>query len=236
MARSRREILEQRRDTLLRRLDELEADHRSGELSDDEFSSLHDDATLQAATVLRRLDGQVRRDERSSGRVVRLRWLTAGAVVVVGVLAGVLVARTSGERLDGGTITGEQIERSSTALLTQARVEIQAGEPLAALELIDEVLARDADDADARALRGQILIAIPDEELFAQGVDELDRALALDPDNAEALLFRGAIHRNLGELEAALELYERLLAIPADLPMKPVVEELVVDIRAQLDG
>ncbi len=67
-------------------------------------------------------------------------------------------------------------------------------------------------------------------------MNELDRALALDPDNAEALLFRGAIHRNLGELEEALELYERLLAIPADLPMKPVVEELVVDIRAQLDG
>lgn len=236
MARSRREILEQRRDTLLRRLDELEADHRAGELSDDEFTSLHDDTTVQAAAVLRRLDGQVRRDERSSGRVVRLRWLTAAAVVVVGVLAGVLVARTSGERLDGGTITGEQIERSSTALLTQARTEIQAGEPLAALELIDEVLARDGDDADARALRGQILIAIPDEELFAQGVNELERALAIDPDNAEALLFRGAIHRNLGELEEALELYERLLAIPADLPMKPVVEELVVEIREQLDG
>ena len=236
MTRSRREILEQRRDTLLRRLDELEADHLAGELGDDEFTSLHDDTTVQAATVLRRLDGQVRRDERSSGRVVRLRWFTAAAVVVVGVLAGVLVARTSGERLDGGTITGEQIERSSTALLTQARAEIQAGEPLAALELIDEVLARDGDDADARALRGQILIAIPDEELFAQGVNELDRALALDPDNAEALLFRGAIHRNLGELEEALELYERLLAIPADLPMKPVVEELVVEIRDQLDG
>ncbi|MEO1063971.1 MAG: tetratricopeptide repeat protein [Actinomycetota bacterium] len=234
MARSRREILEQRRDTLLRRLDELEADHRSGELSDDEFASLHDDATVQAAGVLRRLDGQVRRDERADRRVVRLRWITAGAVVVAGIFAGVLVARTAGERLDGGTITGEQIERSSTALLTQARGEIAAGEPLAALELIDEVLERDGDDPDARALRGQILIAIPDEELFAQGVNELDRALALDPEHPEALLFRGAIHRNLGELEEALELYRRLLAVPADLPMKPVVEELVVEIETEL--
>lgn len=234
MARSRREILEQRRDALLRRLDELETDHRAGELSDEEFTSLHDDTTIQAATVLRRLDGQERRDERTAGRVLRLRWLTAGAVVVVGVLAGVLVARTSGDRLDSGTITGEQIERSSTALLTQARSEIQAGEPLAALELIDEVLARDGDDADARALRGQILIAIPDEELFAQGVDELDRALALDPENPEALLFRGAIHRSSGELDEALELYRRVLALPSDLPMKPVVEELVTQIEADL--
>ncbi|MEM9713201.1 MAG: tetratricopeptide repeat protein [Actinomycetota bacterium] len=236
MARTRREILEQRRDSLLLRLDELEADHLAGELGDDEFGALHDDTTRQAATVLRRLDGQVRRDDRAGGRVRRLRWLTAAGVVVVGVIAGVLVARTSGERLDGQTITGEQIERSSTALLTQAQGEIQAGEPLAALELIDEVLARDGDDADARALRGQILIAVPDEGLFAQGIDELDRALALDPEHPEALLFRGAIHRSEGELEEALDLYRRLLALPQELPMQPVVEQIVTEIEAELAG
>lgn len=227
-------MLEDQRDALLRRLDELEVEHDAGELADEDFHALHDAATMQAAGVLRRLDGQKVRDGRKVGRVRRLRWVSAAGVVVVGILAGVFVARTAGERVDGQTITGEQIERSSTALLSQAQAELSAGEVLAALELIDEVLERDPDDVDALALRGQILVGLPEPELIENGVAALDRALALDPDHPEALLFRGFVHRANGELEDALARYERLLTLE-QMPMpRQVVEDLVSDIEAEL--
>lgn len=227
-------MLEDQRDGLLRRLDELEAEHEAGELGHEDFDALHDATTVEAAAVLRRLDGQVARDQRRSGRVRRLRSASAAGVVVAGVVAGVVVARTAGERVDGQTITGEQIERSSTALLAQAQAELSAGEVLGALELIDEVLERNPDDADALALRGQILVGLPEPELIAGGIAALDRALALDPDHPEALLFRGLAHRSVGELAEAVVLYERLLTVE-DMPMPlEVVEGLISDIEAEI--
>ncbi len=239
---ARQRALEGERDFLLGSLDDLDAEHAAGELDDDDHARLRDDYTARAAEVLRALDAGERRDRsrRRAGRpgdrrTRRWRLALMAGVAVLGVVAGVVVARSSGERLAGEFISGERLERTPTAVMAQAQEAFTRGEALEALQLVDGLLERNPTDVDARALRGWMLLNVGEPELAERGVAELDRALALDPSHPEALLYRGATHRGQGELVEALELYERLLEVDADLAMRPVVEDLVGELRAQTD-
>lgn len=231
----RRPALEAERAFLFRSLDDLEDERDRGEIDGETFERLHDDYVARAARVVRSLDGiDSPREAAPRASTSRRRVMVAVGVVVAGLGAGLVVARTAGERQPGEFITGEQFERSSTARLVEAQQLFQEGEVLAALQAVDGILEDDPDDLAARTWRGWILVSVPDDGLLAQGSADLDAVLQIDPTNAEALLFRAATHRAQGELEQSLALYERLLALPDDLPMRPVVEGLVDELRTEL--
>src|SRR3954463_14375831 len=99
------ELQEERR-FLLRSLVDLEREHDAGDVADDDYVVLKDGYTARAANVLRAID---------EGRAAlppkkpKKRRAMAAFVIVVVLIAGALgwlVARSSGQRGAGDTITG----------------------------------------------------------------------------------------------------------------------------------
>ena len=111
-------------------------------------TTLRDGYTKRAADVLREIDdGRARLPV--DGPASWSRRLGIGAAVVaVAVGAGVLVARSSGDRLAGEEITGGAPGGGVASLLAEARL-LRAVDPIAATQLYGEVL-----DAAPRSSRG----------------------------------------------------------------------------------
>ncbi len=62
----------------------------------------------------------------------------------------------------------------------------------------------------------------------------LDRALMLEPDNQRGLWLRGIAHYQAGENDAALTVWENLLAIiPADNPTRETLRQRIEELKAQ---
>lgn len=99
--------LHDRREFFLRSLADLEREHDAGDLADDDYTTLRDDYTARAAEILRAIDEHRIVDDESPTIRRPLRLLAIVAVVVLaGVGAGWFVARSSGTRQAGQTITG----------------------------------------------------------------------------------------------------------------------------------
>lgn len=188
-ATDRRARLEDERDVLLGRLDDLDAELASGAIDESDHAALRDDLVRRTAQVLRRLDRQ--RPAPTQRRTVspRRRVLTGAVVVVVAVLAGVAVAGFSGLRRPGEFGSG-QIEQSSRDLLLEARVELNTGNLDVAADLAREVLTVVPDDPGAFVVLGQV--AQQDGDLLG-ALQHFDAALASDPGDVDALTWRGSI-------------------------------------------
>src|SRR5205823_7855843 len=130
-----------------------------------------DDYTARAATLLRA-------DPAATPAITRRRpWLALVVIAVIAVVAGMLVARSSGQRLPSEALTGS-ITASSTDLLLQAQQLIGQGKAVEAIKLYDRVLKNDPRNTEALAYRGWLLrlAGLPDD-----GLRYIDRALAADP-------------------------------------------------------
>jgi tetratricopeptide (TPR) repeat protein len=199
--------LEEEREFLLRSLDDLEHEWAAGELEQADYLALKDDYTARAASVLRAIEAS---DSRQRGPVgsrpdpvgTRRRWkpvLTAVTVLAFAVGAGLLVARSSGERLPDEPATGDitatgpstQVARD----LARARRLIGDGKTLDAIKVYDEVLDRQPDQVEALAYRGWLVRLAGRQsgsrELMDKGLDYLNRAVAVDPSYPDAHFFRG---------------------------------------------
>lgn len=140
----------------------------------------------------------VARDRRQAGGdIVRpppgksraFRWAAVAAVVAVAAGAGVLVARTAGERLPGDSATGT-VDRSATELLLEARGFLAEGRAVEALRRYDEVLEEDPVHPEALAYRGWLIRLAGNPGI---GLELVEAALEADPEFADAHLFRGVI-------------------------------------------
>ncbi len=230
------------RDFLLRSLDDLERERADGDIDTETYERLRDDYTARAAAVLRALRrGDARTATVAGGgkRRVRVGRLVAigAAVVVFAVVAGVLLARAVGERVPGGTATGnQQLADTEAAPSTapqpselEAAVDANPADPTAHLELArflaptdparalkeyDEVVSLDPTNVEAHAYGGWIvyLAGLPDEALT-----RLDRAIAIDPDFADAHFFRGMVlYRGVGDAGGAVAEFDRYLELAPD--------------------
>ena len=224
------------------------------------------------------------------GRQRQRRWRTSGvltvsALVVVGVAAGLLVARSAGLRLGGETLSGD-IDRSARSLLVDAQRQFAANQldearatleeisrldrdlrgalvlsarlhlrecetavaqgadsagdggcdPTAALVDLDRVLADDPRDTEALALRGWLLVRIPDAELIAAGIASLDAAVALDPGEFDPWVFRGYAARFIErDLEAAIGYYGTALERSPPPAMAAALENAIAEMQAELE-
>ena len=77
-----------------------------------------------------------------------------------------------------------------------------------ALACLERALELDPDDADAYALKGQLLHDLGD---YGAAIECLDRALELEPDDSYAHSMKGRSLRELGEHRAAVECFDRML-------------------------
>ncbi|MDE0133490.1 MAG: cytochrome c-type biogenesis protein CcmH [Acidimicrobiaceae bacterium] len=245
-----------------------------------------DDAGADAAADLDPADIRVRRGGWRSATVV-----TVSGLVLVGAVAGVLVARSAGLRLSGETLTGD-IDRSARSLLVDAQRQFAANqldESRATLEEIfrldpdlrgalvlsarlhlrhcesassqdpsgaseatdasaagcdlqsalvdlDRVLADDPSDTEALALRGWLLVRIPDRELIVAGIASLDAAVALDPSEFDPWVFRGYTARFIErDLEAAISYYGAALQRNPPPAMAAALETAITEMQAELE-
>jgi tetratricopeptide (TPR) repeat protein len=248
-----REQLEEQRAFLLASLADLDEEWEAGDISADDYAALKDDYTARAAAVLRaldRLDGKPVAGATATGARPRARvpsatrkrrpvWplVVSGVVTLaVAIAAGVLVTRTSGERLPGEGATGGPT--SATAdLLDRATIADQGGKVLDALKLYDAVLAQDPENVIALTYKGWLLGRQPNAELVARGLEPLDRAVKIDPTFADAHVFRGLVLiRNQRPGEAVCELRTYLAIAPPGNPQTPSVETALDEATKQAGG
>ena len=138
-------------------------------------ATLRDGYTKRAADVLREIDdGRARLPGRGPASWSRHLGIGA-AVVAVAVGAGVLVARSSGDRLAGEEITGGAPSGDIASLLAEARL-LRVVDPIAATQLYGEVLDARPDHPEALTYSAWLLLAIgegsSDEAVTASAVEE----------------------------------------------------------------
>ena len=222
--------LQEERDFLLRSLDDLEREHGAGEIDEGDYVALRRSYTVRAAQVLRALERRDGGPPASSPpalsparRARRFRRTALGVVGVLSfaVLAGALVASSSGERINGQQVSGSA-GRGSSERLARARQLMGEGKALAAIKLYDAVLSDDPSNAEALAYRGWLLklAGLPD-----QAMASLDRAVAADPSYPDARFFRGMVlYQDRRDPAAAVPELRAFLAANPKGDLVPMVE------------
>ncbi len=159
----------------------------------------------------------------------RRRWRAVAAwtaaVVLFTAAAGVLVARFSGSRGVGDSITGE-IRVTARELNFQALEAFNDGDIDGAIALYDEALQQQPSNAEALTYRGWLTSRRGDAPV---AVAYLDDAIASDPDYADARLFRAIVALDAGDAERAAS---ELAAFDA-LDPSPDAEALVAQARVR---
>ena len=163
--------LESERDFLLRSLDDLEAERTAGNLEEDRYRSLKDEYTARAAAVLRSIADGVDARPAAPPLSWRRRLVVGLGIVAFATVAGVLLAGALGQRLPGGSVTGNdqsdrrealqaQVRRhpdSAAAHLAYARFLVEAGEAGDALAEYDDAARLDPENAEAPAYAGWLV-------------------------------------------------------------------------------
>jgi len=185
--------LEEERRFLLRSITDLDREHDAGDVDDVDYVVLRDGYTARAAVVLRSIEQET---SPVRERAVRSRAAVAGwvaLVIVVAAVAGWLVARSSGQRLSGQTITGGQTIDDVPAKLSAAREAYGAGSYQSAAQLYQEVLAIDPESSEARTYIGWLLAlsaggASADASAIAleQATLNFEAVISADPGYADA--------------------------------------------------
>jgi hypothetical protein len=225
---------EEERRFLLGSLRDLEREHAAGDLDDADYRTLRDGYTARAADVLRSIEaGQAALPPKPARRAGRLVVMWA-AVAAVAVVAGVLVARASGDRGAGGSATGG-ITDSVAATLSRAR-QAEVDDPRAAIDLYRKVLAEDPDNAEALTYLGWLEIrtgaATGADDLVGQGEAHLARAIEVAPEYADAHCFTAIVRFRLREDPAGADAaLSRCTA--ADPPQ--AVAGLLAGLQAEID-
>lgn len=243
--------LEEERDHLLRSLEDLERERAVGDVDEVDYAALKDSYTSRAAAVLRRLAAAdadptapdlpaVAPGRRRSSAVVAA-WIIG--LVLFAVVAGVLVARSSGERRPGQVASGNPEADSVGDLLGEARALLAPNAPEASMQLYAQVLALEPDNVEALTYLGWLSAlsarTIEDEadaaDRFQTGMVLLRQATTVDETYADPHCFLGVLFfRFVGDVEAARPEFERCLELDPPAEAKGLVESALADLEAQV--
>ena len=184
--------LEEQRDHLLASLRDLESEHDVGDLDDVDYGELKDDYTARAAEVIRAIEAhrdlvERSRPERNVGRTL----LIVVTVLAVAVVAGVLVARSSGQR-GSGTITGN--DNSLRQQLASCQM-LSFQKPAKGVECYSAILKQEPDNLEALTYQGWALVR---DDKVTEGAKNLARAVKIDPDYPDARVFRAILLSRAG--------------------------------------
>lgn len=183
-----REQLVEERDFLLRSLEDLEAEHDAGDVDEADYLALKDDYTRRAAATIRTLGAkQVERPARRGLSRSALLW--SAGVVLFAVLAGVLVARSSGRRSAEDGLTGE-VSNGVLALIDQAQTAANGGDLDRAIELYSNVLEQQPSNVEALTYRGWLRFQAGE---LTEGRADIDKAVQLEPTYPDAHIFKALL-------------------------------------------
>lgn len=234
--------LEEQREFLLTSLRDLEAEHDAGDVDESDYEQLKDDYTARAAAVIRAIDSHHRLvASRSPTTSWSRRLLVLGAVAVVALLAGVLVARAAGQRDAGDTITGG-VRQSTRDELLAARQKFGTQDYDGAITIYDSVLADDPANVEALTYRGWMYRLKATQEASSDpvpslkaAVSDLNAALAVSPTDGTALTFLAVLY---GDIGCPSEAVAKLAQVPAGgVPsfMADTVETFRQSMQAEID-
>lgn len=193
--------LEEERRFLLRSIADLERERAAGDVEQGDYDALRDGYTARAAAVLRAID-----EGRSGLPPTRPRdWkrLIGGVAVVVavGVAAGIMVARASGQRDSGDVITGGTSPNQVSTLLSEGRSLLEVSDFGEASNRYLSVLDIDPNNVEALSYAGWVL-AVSTQNMGDQTAIEgvltkakqfLDKAVEIDPTYADSQCFLAII-------------------------------------------
>ena len=223
------------REFLLASIQDLEAEHATGTLGEEDYSELRNRYVRRAAEVLRAIEAagveppehNGERRPRRPGRVrARLatrrarRFLLIGATICFAAVVAILAASMAGVRLPGQTPTGSvslSVAQTVRTELTQAAVLSSEGQVTEALALYGKVLAVAPEQPEALAYRGWLVrltgLAGHDAQLVRTGDASLARAVVVAPRYADARALDGvALLEDGGHLAAALVQFRAFIA------------------------
>ena len=197
--------LEEERRFLLESLRDLEREREAGDLDEADYTTLRDDYTARAASVLRTLEGGERtapteRRAKSSGPGGRLpgralwrrgrgRILTVAVIAAVAIGAGVSVAGFAGQRVDAPPAAEPPTSETARHLIDAQRLETE-GKAVEALKEYDAAIKADGSNVVALTYRGWLLARAG---LTDPAMASLDQALAVNPGYPDAHFFRGMV-------------------------------------------
>jgi tetratricopeptide (TPR) repeat protein len=250
IAAEHRAALEAERDFLLASLRDLDAEHAAGELEEARYEALVSRYSARAARVLRALEGTpagaasdaTRPGPHPSGSG---RWQRRAAILVP--LAGVLSAALAllppalSDRQPGETVTGNaqspgdtrsDLEQAVTdspedpaAHRALARLLLDDGDLVGALQHYDDAARLDPTDAESRTYAGWI-VSLAD--LHDDALGRIDAAIAADPTYPDAHFFRGMVLlRGKNDRSGAAAELRRFLELAPDSPLRAQVERVL---------
>ncbi|HEY8526349.1 MAG TPA: hypothetical protein VIL48_15360 [Acidimicrobiales bacterium] len=225
--------LEEQRDFLLRSLDDLEREYEAGDVDEHDYQALKDDYTARAARTIRSIENHQARLAAARPPRSRLRLaLVFGGVVVFALVAGILVAQAAGRRDPGDTLTGNTRETTRDRLDRALQLAAE-GDWEAAIEIQDEVLEEDPDNAEALTYKGWFQYRSGDQS----GVVTLIDAVEANPDYPAAHVFLAVAFRDMGRTDAALAELERLEGLDPPPQMAEMADALRDELeRAEAEG
>ena len=210
------------RDFLLRSLDDLDSERDAGDLDDTEFEALRSSYTVRAAEVLRRIDSPAALEAPATseqaavapGRRSRRRGVMIGlSLAVFGVLAGLALARSVGQRGTGVSLTGSGGSDRERAADCRS---LAFAEPESAITCYDALIVDRPDDPEALTYRGWAKVRTGD----GAGAElDFERVLAVAPDYPDVYAFRAVVEKNDGRFADAQASLDRLATLdpPADV-------------------
>jgi hypothetical protein len=231
--------LEDERSFLLRSLDDLDREHEAGDIDDADYTTLRDGYTARAATVLRAIESQQAALPPKRPRHWKRIGVWGAGLVVVAVLAGVLVAWASGDRLPGDSSSGD-IAESVTSKLAEARA-LQASDLKGAIQRYDEVLKVEPDNPEALTYRGWLVTLVGSQanatDLLQSGEQALQRAMQVAPTYADPFCFEAIVRFRVGNDPAgASSAVNQCLALNPPQQVLGLVQGLKAEIDAALAG
>jgi hypothetical protein len=180
--------LEEERRFLLRSINDLDREHQYGDVDDHDYQVLRDGYTARAATVLRAIEeGQ---EKVAQGKPRRPKVIAAWIIgtVCVASLAGWLVARSSGQRLPGQSISGGLPGDEVAQTLTEAR-QFLGVDAQQAIARYQQVLEIDPNNSEAMTYTGWLIAQSGSSKAASAGAEILRDAIKLDPTYADPHCF-----------------------------------------------
>jgi len=235
--------LEAERQFLLRSLSDLELEHDAGDVDDHDYTTLRDGYTARAAAIIRELERGAQPVAAPTGRSWGKTVAWVAIVAAIAISAGVLVARSFGERSPSdASMTGGLGDRSTGQLLSEAR-QAMGTDPVRAIELFSQVEDVDPDNVEAITYSAWLTVAAALQSGNAEFLQtaarpaeaQFDRAIELDPSYPDPHCFKAIVRFfAFDDAAGAKPFADTCLAANPPQEARAYVEALLARIDAKL--
>ncbi len=229
----RRTELESEREFLLRSLEDLEAELAEGGIDGDTYASLHSDYTARAANVIRALGGGDDRQLKAPPIPAGKRWFAIVAILVFMGASVFMLAKSSGTRAPGETLSGNDTTDTYDAHMRRAARFVSVSDSRSAFEEFQKALKLDANRPEVHVELAKLLIAQAQAgestpKLIEAARVSLDRAIEIDSTYADAFAFQGVLLARLQDRPAdAKPFLDEYLRLAPNGPYAPMARSVL---------